>query len=70
MGTDVGGECSATAVQAKIKKLISQENPKKPLSDSAISEILTRDGIIVARRTVAKYREFMNIPTSSQRKQF
>ncbi|MBQ1425669.1 MAG: RNA polymerase factor sigma-54 [Succinivibrionaceae bacterium] len=70
VGTDVGGECSATAVQAKIKKLISQENPKKPLSDSAISEILTRDGIIVARRTVAKYREFMNIPTSSQRKQF
>lgn len=70
VGTDMGGECSATAVQAKIKKLISQENPRKPLSDSAIAEILTRDGIIVARRTVAKYREFMNIPTSSQRKQF
>ena len=69
VGTDLGGECSATAVQAKIKKLISQENPKKPLSDNAISEILTRSGIIVARRTVAKYREFLNIPTSSQRKQ-
>lgn len=69
VGTDLGGECSSTAVQAKIKKLIASENPRKPLSDNAIAEILTRDGIIVARRTVAKYREAINIPASSLRKQ-
>lgn len=67
--SDVGDDCSSTAVQAKIRKLIDGENKRKPLSDSAISAILSEDGINVARRTVAKYRETMKIPPTSQRKQ-
>ena len=63
-----GGECSATAIQAMIRKLIAAENPRKPLSDSKLTEMLLADGINVARRTVAKYREFMSIPPSNERK--
>ena len=66
--TDRCDEISSTAIRAKIKKLISEENQKKPLSDSQLSKILEEDGIQVARRTVAKYRESLNIPPSSQRK--
>jgi RNA polymerase sigma-54 factor len=62
------GEQSSTAVRAKIKKLISNEEPEKPLSDNHIAKILSEQGIKVARRTVAKYREGMNIPSSSERK--
>ena len=62
------GEQSSTAVRAKIRKLISAENPEKPLSDNQIARILLEDGIKVARRTVAKYREGMKIASSSERK--
>ncbi len=66
--TSGGGEVSSTAIQAHIKKLVLGEEPKKPLSDSKIAQILSERGIKVARRTVAKYREIMNIPPSSERK--
>jgi len=62
------GEQSSTAVRAKIRKLVSGENPDKPLSDNQIAEMLSAGGITVARRTVAKYREGMKIPSSSDRK--
>ena len=68
VGTDTGGECSSTAIRAMIKKLISQEEIRKPLSDNKIAQILSEQGIKVARRTVAKYRESMNIPPSNERK--
>jgi RNA polymerase sigma-54 factor len=63
-----GTEMSSTAIRAKIKKLISQENPENPWSDSKLAEILSREGIPVARRTVAKYREGMQISPSNERK--
>ncbi len=66
--TSSGGEASSTAIQAHIRKLILEEQPRKPLSDSKIAEILSSRGIKVARRTVAKYREIMNIPPSNERK--
>lgn len=69
VSTDTGGECSSTAIRAIIKKLISAENTKKPLSDSKITTLLAEQGIKVARRTIAKYRESMNIPPSNERKQ-
>lgn len=69
VGTASGGECSSTAIRAIIKKLISAENPRIPLSDSQIAEQLVAGGMNVARRTVAKYRESLNIPSSSERKQ-
>lgn len=69
VNTDSGGEASSTAIRALVKKLISAENPGKPLSDSKIADMLTEQGIIVARRTVAKYRESLSIPPSNQRKQ-
>jgi RNA polymerase sigma-54 factor len=68
VSTDAGGECSATAIRAFIKELIGNENPVKPLSDDKIAGLLQEKGIIVARRTVAKYREAMFIQSSSQRK--
>ena len=66
--TSDGGECSATAIRAMMKKLIENENPQKPLSDNKISAFLVKEGINVARRTVAKYRESMMIPPSNERK--
>ncbi|GAB4344703.1 MAG: RNA polymerase factor sigma-54 [Gammaproteobacteria bacterium] len=63
-----GGECSATAIRALMKKLVAAENPAKPLSDNKIASILSEQGIKVARRTVAKYREALNIPPSNERK--
>ncbi len=68
VSTDEGGECSSTAIRAMIKKLIAAETPKKPLSDSKIAAMLGDQGIKVARRTVAKYREAMHIPPSNERK--
>ncbi len=68
VGTASGEECSSTAIRALIKKLIAEENLAKPLSDSKIAEILAKEGINVARRTVAKYREAMAIPPSNERK--
>ncbi|WP_298773603.1 RNA polymerase factor sigma-54 [uncultured Shewanella sp.] len=68
VGTDDGGECSSTAIRAFIKKLVANENQQKPLSDSKIALLLAEQGIKVARRTIAKYREAMLIPPSNQRK--
>ena len=68
VGTDAGGECSSTAIRAIIKKLVAAEDPRKPLSDNKLSSLLKDQGIQVARRTVAKYREAMRIPASSDRK--
>jgi RNA polymerase sigma-54 factor len=68
VATDTGGACSATAIRALIKQLIAAEDGKKPLSDSQLSEILGQQGIVVARRTVAKYRESLNIPPVNLRK--
>ena len=68
VGTADGGECSSTAIRAMIKKLIADEQPRKPLSDSKIADLLGTEGIQVARRTVAKYREAMSIPSSTERK--
>ncbi|GAA6144580.1 RNA polymerase factor sigma-54 [Thalassolituus maritimus] len=69
VSTDSGGECSSTAIRAMIKKLIADENARKPLSDNKIATMLGEKGIKVARRTVAKYREAMLIPPSNERKQ-
>ncbi len=68
VGTADGGEASSTAIRALIKELIAEEPPKKPLSDNKITQMLDEKGIKVARRTVAKYREAMNIPPSNERK--
>jgi len=68
VGTTSGGEASSTAIRAKIKKMIAEENVRKPLSDNAIANMLKEEGIDVARRTVAKYRESLHIPSSSERK--
>ncbi len=68
VSTDSGGECSSTAIRALIKKLIAAENTRKPLSDSKIADLLGEQGIKVARRTIAKYRESMHIPPSNERK--
>lgn len=68
VGTTAGGEASSTAIRAMIKKLVATENPRKPLSDNVIATLLKDEGIEVARRTVAKYRESLHIPSSSERK--
>ena len=70
VSTDAGGECSATAIRAMIKNMIAKENPKKPLSDNKLTTLLNEQGINVARRTVAKYREAQAIPSSHDRKAF
>ncbi len=68
VATADGGECSATAIRAMIRKLVEEENRAKPLSDNKIASILVDRGINVARRTIAKYREAMTIPPSNERK--
>ncbi len=68
VATESGGECSSTAIRALIKKLVAAEKPSKPLSDSKIAQLLAEQGIKVARRTIAKYRESLSIPPSNQRK--
>lgn len=65
--TGTGGETSSTAIQAMIRRLIEAENPRKPLSDARLAETLKATGVPVARRTVAKYREAMSIPSSQDR---
>jgi len=66
--TTDGGECSATAIRARIRRLLAAEDPRRPLSDAALASILGDEGINVARRTVAKYREVMGIHSSTDRK--
>ena len=68
VGTEAGGECSATAIRAIIKKLVAAENPAKPLSDNKMAAVLAEQGINVARRTIAKYRESLSISPSNERK--
>lgn len=68
VGTHGGGEVSSIAIRALIKKLVSEESPKKPLSDSKIASLLGNQEIKVARRTIAKYRESLMIPPSNERK--
>ena len=68
VATDAGGACSSTAIRALIKQLVAAEDGKKPLSDHRISDILAQQGIQVARRTVAKYREAMHIQPANLRK--
>jgi len=70
VSTAEGGECSSTAIRARIRKLIAGEPARKPLSDNKIAALLSQQGIQVARRTIAKYREAMKIPPSNERKQF
>jgi RNA polymerase sigma-54 factor len=67
VATRDGGEASSTAIQAKIKRLIDEEQTAKPLSDSKLATLLKAQGILVARRTVAKYRELLRIPPSHER---
>jgi len=69
VSTAAGGECSSVAIRAIIRKLVSAEHPRKPLSDSKIASILEQQGINVARRTIAKYREALGIAPSNERKQ-
>jgi len=66
--TEAGGNASSTAVRALIQQLVTAEDPAKPLSDSQLSEMLEEQGIQVARRTVAKYREALRIAPAGQRK--
>jgi RNA polymerase sigma-54 factor len=68
VATESGGACSATAIRALIKQLVAAEESRKPLSDNQISDILGNQGIVVARRTIAKYRESLQIPAANQRK--
>jgi RNA polymerase sigma-54 factor len=68
VSTTDGGTCSATAIRSHIRKLVENESPGKPISDNRIAELLSQQGICVARRTVAKYRELMSIPPSNMRK--
>ncbi|MFX1671230.1 RNA polymerase factor sigma-54 [Paraburkholderia sp. A2WS-5] len=68
VSTDTGGAASSTAIRALIKQLIGAENTKSPLSDSRIAELLAEQGFVVARRTVAKYREALKIPAVNLRK--
>lgn len=69
VSTHAGGEISSTAIRALIKKLVAEENPRKPLSDNKIASLLAAQDIKIARRTIAKYRESLMIPPSNERKQ-
>lgn len=68
VATTAGGECSSTAIRALIRKLVAAENPRRPLSDNKIALLLKEQGIEVARRTIAKYRDTLFIPPSNERK--
>ncbi|MGQ9685284.1 MAG: RNA polymerase factor sigma-54 [Thiobacillaceae bacterium] len=68
LATDAGGAASSTAIKALIRQFIEAEDRSHPLSDNTISDMLREQGFVVARRTIAKYRETMNIPPASQRK--
>jgi RNA polymerase sigma-54 factor len=68
LATEEGGAASSTAMRALIKQFVDAEDRARPLSDSGLSELLGKQGFVVARRTVAKYRELLNIPPANQRK--
>ena len=68
VATDTGGACSSTAIRALIKQLVTSEDLKKPLSDAKIADVLSGQGIVVARRTIAKYRDVLKIPPANLRK--
>ena len=68
ISSSYGDAVSSVTIKNRIKKIIEGEDPKKPLSDSKIVTILQREGLVLARRTIAKYREELKIPTSNQRK--
>jgi RNA polymerase sigma-54 factor len=68
LATEEGGATSSTAIRALIKQFIDAETRSKPMSDNSIADLLGKQGFVVARRTVAKYRELMNIPPANQRK--
>ena len=68
VSTDTGGACSSTAIRALIKQLVTSEDIKKPLSDAKIADVLSGQGIVVARRTIAKYRDVLKIPPANLRK--
>jgi RNA polymerase sigma-54 factor len=68
VATEAGGAASSTAIRALIKQLVAAEDTKAPLSDARIAQILGEQGIVVARRTIAKYRESLQIPPVNQRK--
>ena len=63
-----GGEASSTAIREKIKQLIAGEDRKKPYSDNKIAQMLEKEGLVIARRTIAKYRDMLKIPPASLRK--
>jgi RNA polymerase sigma-54 factor len=65
--SDGGGETSSIAIQSMLRRMIDDENPRKPLSDASLAETLKAAGVPVARRTVAKYREAMGIASSLER---
>jgi len=69
VSTHTGGEVSSTAIRSLIKKMVNEENPRKPLSDSKLANMLAEQDIKVARRTIAKYRDSLMIPPSNERKQ-
>jgi RNA polymerase sigma-54 factor len=68
VATETGGAASATAIRALIRQLVAAEDARTPLSDAQLSRILGKQGIVVARRTVAKYRESLLIPPVRQRR--
>src|SRR6266581_99597 len=68
ISSSYGESVSSVTIKQRIRKIIEQEDPRKPLSDSKIVSILQREGLVLARRTIAKYREELKIPTSNQRK--
>lgn len=68
VATEAGGACSSTAIRALIKQLVAAEGTKRPLSDGQLASVLGQQGIVVARRTIAKYRESLQIPTASLRR--
>ena len=70
VATTEGGECSSTAIKALIKRIVNDENPQKPLSDAKLCTLLADEGVVVARRTIAKYREQINIGPSNERKRY
>ena len=69
LATETGGRCSAAAVRALIKEMIDQEDVRNPLSDVALAKMLSQEGMIVARRTVAKYRNLLKVPPAQLRRQ-
>ncbi len=70
LNTDAGGAASSTAIKAVIRQMVDAEEPSRPLSDNALSDMLGKQGFVVARRTVAKYREQLHIPPANQRKSY